>query len=441
VLFPSEFLEIVRTQHPISRQADISVEGGDATFRMARGGFDPKAIASLQQKNFDGSQYYSLLDGGFKLPSWLGVDFEMGIEQNRGEYLNPENKTPSNGLYYAGLRVPIGQGLIIDKRRAEFKKAQSYQDLTEAQRSVMLNDLLFDAGKAYWDWFIAYHVKEVYDSAFQLAVERFEAVKTGSILGDAPSIDTLEAGIQVQNRRLSLEQANLDYINSTVYLSIFLWLEGFIPIEPSENMVPIKIEQVSTIEEAELLMEGMDRIADHPELRRYQFEIDMLDTDRRWKKEQLKPVLDIKYNALAGRVGGGENFSYNTQDYQWGFQFIMPIFLRKERGALQLANLKIEQKQLDVNTKQADLGFKVRTSLNEWNTTNSQIETSRNIVRDYGRLLDGERRMFNAGESSLFMVNARELGYINSQIKLVELVGKNKKAELKTNYAFGSLSQ
>jgi hypothetical protein len=77
--------------------------------------------------------------------------------------------------------------------------------------------------------------------------------------------------------------------------------------------------------------------------------------------------------------------------------------------------------------------------LNEWETLEGLVELYQQTVQDYLGLLNGERQMFNAGESSLFMVNSRELGYINAQLKLIELLAKNHKAELKTLYSFGLL--
>jgi outer membrane protein TolC len=38
--------------------------------------------------------------------------------------------------------------------------------------------------------------------------------------------------------------------------------------------------------------------------------------------------------------------------------------------------------------------------------------------------LNGENRRFQAGESSLFLVNQREVALLDNQLKLVELVAK-----------------
>lgn len=117
----------------------------------------------------------------------------------------------------------------------------------------------------------------------------------------------------------------------------------------------------------------------------------------------------------------------------------MPLLLRKERGNLQLAQLKVAEAKLEFLTQQAAFVYKAKASINEWETTVKQLNLYTQTVSDYNRLLKGERRMFNAGESSLFMVNSREYGYIKAQLKFIELLTKNHKASLTASYTFGLL--
>jgi outer membrane protein TolC len=142
---------------------------------------------------------------------------------------------------------------------------------------------------------------------------------------------------------------------------------------------------------------------------------------------------------LSQVVGSSPFSDLSINNYQWGLQFSMPIPLRKERGALRLAKLKIQNAELDVVDTQAQIGYKIASAVNEWNTTREQTALYQRTVRDYLGLLDGEREKFTAGESSLFMVNSREVGYINAQIKYLELLTKNRKAVLATEYALGIL--
>jgi outer membrane protein TolC len=436
----ADFLSIVKMHHPIAIQAAIQRKKGEATMLTARGNFDPKAGVDINQKYFNGKSYYDLSQVGLKVPTWFGIELETGFEQNQGVFLNPENTVPNEGLWYAGIKVPLGKGLFIDKRRAELKKAKVYLKSTEAEQQVLLNNLLYDAGKTYWKWFEAFNQLKVYEEAYQLAKQRFDAVQTSADLGDAPSIDTLESGIQVQNRELNLQQANLDFANKSAMLSVYLWQDGFIPLELLEGTHPLLRSQLRPIPVDENILTQFDTLVNkHPELRKYEFRIDKLEIEKRWKKEQLKPELNLKYNPVSESIDGDPLTNYSVNNYTWGLQFNFPIFLRKERGQINLVNLHLQETELEFELKKQSLLNKTKIALNEWRTTVNQVKLYEKTTLDYYSLLDGERQLFNSGESSLFMVNSRELGYINAQLKLIELIAKNRKAQLGTYFAIGTL--
>jgi outer membrane protein TolC len=436
-----DFTAIVKQHHPLAIQSELQLKRGDATLQMARGGFDPKIGTNLQQKYFKGDQYYSLLDAGLKVPTWFGIEINAGYEQNGGIYLGPENSTPTGGLAYAGLSLPVGRGLFIDERRAELRKAQIYQKSTIVEQRLMLNELLYEAGKAYWQWFEAYQVLNVFKEAIQLAEFRFASVKQEAAAGDKPAIDTLEAGIQLQNRQLALQQAQLDFKNSTAFISIYLWQQGQIPLEMKEGTTPVNLQQIQPREVDNVPLIQLDSlIANHPYLQQYRFKIDQLKIDRRLKQEQFKPQLDLKYNALNQVIGGNPFSNFSINNYVWGLQFNMPIPLRRERGAMRLANIKLQEADLQVKEQQATINYKINASLNDWETTRSQAVLYQRTVVDYAGLLEGERQKFSSGESSLFMVNAREIGYIETQLKYIALLTKNQKAALATVFSLGLLA-
>ena len=357
---------------------------------------------------------------------------------NEGVFLNPENNVPDLGLWHAGISIPVGQGLFIDQRRADLRKAQLFQESTEAEQQAMMNELIYNAGKAYWEWYMAYGLVEVYQDALSASEARFDGVKRSAELGERPFIDTLEAGIQVQNRRLLFEQSQLNFQNQSAFLQVYLWAEGYVPLELDPNTIPsVDLDDPTRAPSMEMLSEIEQLMATHPELVLYELKLDQLEIDKRWKREQLKPVANIKYNSLA--ENSPEIQTPQLTNYTWGIELEMPLFLRKERASLEMARIKIEDTSLNMDMKQASLVYKVRTAINDWNTNTSLITLYTQTVQDYLGLLEGERRLFNAGESSLFLVNSREMSYISAQLKLLELIMKSEKAALEVRYASGTL--
>src|SRR5690606_14153737 len=123
------------------------------------------------------------------IPTWFGVELYARYEQNRGENANPQYRTPHARLAYAGVSVPILQGLLMDKRRATLRKAQITLKMSEQEVNLIKNDVLQEAMIAYWKWYTAYNVMEIYRDALQVAEERYVGVKQSARLGDIPAID------------------------------------------------------------------------------------------------------------------------------------------------------------------------------------------------------------------------------------------------------------
>ena len=437
-----QFMTIVRTQHPVAKQAELLIDQANSARRAARGSFDPELFTDIQEKDLSGTDYFRLIESGLKIPTWFGVDIKAGYEQNRGVFLNPADFIPPAGLWFAEIKVPLGEGLFIDKRRAEVKKAELFSKMNEETQKVTLNDLLYDSGTAYWEWFKSYNALSVYENALELSQIRYDAVLEGADLGERPAIDTLEARIQVQNRQLNLQQAQLDYDNATAQLSVFLWANGIIPLEVEKGTVPPLLQSTPSTQVEDMYISGIDTlIQGHPLLAQTQFKIDQLRVDVRLKKEELKPTLNLSYKPITEPVGGDVFSQFSSNNFEWGLEFSLPIFLRKERGNIKLAQLKVRDNELEFANKQENLLLKARKAINEWSTSYQQIDQFEVAVDNYSRLLQGEQRKFETGESSLFLVNSRETSLITAQVKLVDLYTKNGKASLKTKHAFGRLEQ
>lgn len=427
----SDFILRVSKEHPIAQQANLKLQEADAIALKYRAGFDPKIAADLAQKYYDGKQYYSHLDAGLKVPTWFGLSFQGGYNQTGGTYLNPELNTPDNGLVYAGITWNLGEGLFFDERRLGFRQAELYRNSTQIDREIILNKLLFEASLDYWAWFVSYHQYKVYENAVQVAEERYRGVVNAVILGDRPPIDSTEAVIQVQNRKILLAESNQNLYNARLKLSVHLWDKGIVPLELDSTAIP---ENVDLSLSSQLSLENfkLDSILSNPIIEQKRLKIQALELERRWAAEQLKPNLDLKYNLLSEPISGGPNLNYN--DYNWGLSFSMPIFVRKERAQLALSKIVLQEQELDLNWKSESLKVKVLQSMEKWRTSHLQNGIYSKTVNDYEQLWNAETTLFNSGESSLFMVNSRETKFLNAEIKYIEMLAKNRMYQAETLY-------
>lgn len=435
-----QFFEIVLKNHPLAKQAQLQTQFGEKEILYAQGGFDPKIFTHTLQKNFNSTSYYNLIHSGLKIPTWYGLEFKGGFESNQGAFLNPEEKTPSSGLVYAGASVNLGKGLFIDQRRAELFKAKVYYQSTFFEQKLQLNELIYESGYAYWSWFLSYHSMKILDEAFQLANIRYDAVKRTAELEDRPEIDVVEAGLQVQNRESMLRNYEAEYKGSGFKISTFLWNEQQVPLDLDSLTTPMKIEILEKDSVTLLSNQEIDTaLANHPYIQVTNFKIKGLEIERKLKKEQLKPELAVNYNFLNQPIQNNPFANLSMNNYKWGLTFEMPILLRKERGDLAKTNLKLKEEQFNLENSKAYVEYKIRNAYVDYNNALIQVEIFQKTVVDTKRLLDAEKAMFESGESSLFLINARELAYIQAKLKWVESIAKSKQAYLSLKFNLAQL--
>ncbi|UXP32748.1 TolC family protein [Reichenbachiella agarivorans] len=426
-----ELYRHVRQNHPIAQQAILMNQRGSLTVSQARGAFDPKIVSGFDRKTFDGTNYYDLWDTYVKIPTLLNIDLKAGYERNQGTYLNPEHKVPADGLYYAGISVPLGQGLIHNERNINLQKSKFTQKAFENDANNVLNNLFLDVNYAYWYWFESHQKREAVRSNLSLIQERFEGIKQGTINGENAPIDSVEMLIQVQQWINNLRQAELDLQNSRLLLNNFIWsdsmdLSSFSPLIEDETQ---NLALDSYLDWA---------IINHPDLKQLSIESNILDLDRKLSSEQLKPIIDVNYNLLLTDQSELES-SFYANNYKFGVQFAFPLLIRKERSKLKIIKIKQQEYDLKINQKTREVINKIQQGYNKVYTLEEMIEQQKDIQVNYEKMLQAEQVMFENGESSVFLLNSRENKKLLGQIKLIELQSKYQQSLGELKWSTGKL--
>ena len=438
ILSLNEVLERVKNFHPFARQADLQNRIADAELLKAKGNFDPIAGSVLDQKEFADKSYYSILDGGVKWATPFGATIKSGYEFNRGLFLNPENSTPSAGLLYAGIALPVGQGLLIDERRATRNSAKIGINLADSKRQDMLNKICYEVTLNYWEWFRSYYVRQIFNEAFANASQRYEAVVINSASGDRPAIDTVEARIQLQLIETGLNQAVLEYRNAGLMFSTFLWNENNENSGLESYERPVQEREAADFRNiTDQILNQQNFINSHPYLEQLRLKMKQLEIDQKLKRDKLKPVINLQFNPLTEAVGNNYLSGWSVNNYKFGIEFKMPLLLRKERGDLKLAELKILDNTLELENNTAFLFNSYNAYINEYLALQEQALIFESAVANYQRMFEAESRLFQIGESSLFLVNAREQAFINARIKYLDLLIKCQKAYYSILYYAG----
>ncbi|MBL0199953.1 MAG: TolC family protein [Chitinophagaceae bacterium] len=173
------------------------------------------------------------------------MEVSAGLEYLSGNRTDPvETKGQTS---YLGVSVPLAKNLLMDKRRAALQTAKIFRDASAIEKRNMLNNLMLDAMAGYWNWVKQYQVYKILTEALTVNEKRVELIKTAFRLGDRPAIDTIEALTQLQNIELMKNQAWLDFQNTGLELSVFLWLANATPFNMSIDIVPGDDLQLSNI--------------------------------------------------------------------------------------------------------------------------------------------------------------------------------------------------
>ena len=440
LLTPEQFISQVRKFHPVAKQANIQIQKADAEILAAKGAFDPILGLNTDNKTFDGKNYFFYTNPELKIPTPIGVDVKTGVENNGGQFLNSEVTTGRTS--YAGVEVALLKGLLIDNRRATLQQARIFRNQSEQVRLRILNDLLFEAYISYWQWAGAYQLYTIYSKFLEISTDRLRLVRIAFTNGDRALVDTIEAYTQVQSFQILQTDALLKLNTSRFEISNFLWLQNdsayllpneYVPdsLQFAINIAPISLE--ATIESAS---------QSNPSLRSYNFKLDALEVERKLKFQSLLPVLNFKYNLLNKDyyVFKGLNNNLLENNYKWGVDFKLPLFLREGRGEYKKTKLKIVETNLELNTKRWEIENKIRNYFNEASLLQVQINTIQSAYNNYNTLLKAEVLRFNNGESSLFLVNNREIKVIETLQKQVELRVKYFKAKYAIDWAAGILN-
>ncbi|PIF32925.1 outer membrane protein TolC [Flavobacterium sp. 9] len=416
----NEFLGYVKKYHPLVKSANLEVSEAQANLMMARGGFDPKIEVDFSQKKFKDKEYYSILNSSFKIPTWYGIELKAGFDNNEGYYLNPENTTPNSGLTSFGISVPLGQGLFINQRMADLRKAKIQIKLSESERKLQAVSVLYDASLAYFNWKKNFEEMKLYETYNNNAVIRLEGIKSLITQGDKPAIDSIEAGIIVKNRALSLEDSKLKLAKAKLELSNFMWLENNIPLEISDDLVP-EAALESTLQETlktNDLLQGDFSLDTHPKLNAMQNKIDMLTVEKDLKQNMLLPKINIGYSYLSEPAYID---NYRFDDYKIGLEFYFPLFLRKERGSLKLAKYKLQENQFALALEKTQLTNKITAQKTEILSLVKQKKLAKDLVENNMTMLNSEERLFTFGESSLFLINTRENNLVSAKLAAIAL--------------------
>ncbi|MEN9729700.1 MAG: hypothetical protein RLZ91_817 [Bacteroidota bacterium] len=420
-LSSTEYWQIVQNFHPVVKQTLIDIKQSNASLTMARGAFDPVLQHYSTQKTLDGKNYLDYHAPSISIPTWYGIELSAGIENIQGSRLDPSQTLGQTS--YLGIQIPLAKNLVMDKRRAALQQAKIMQKMAIQDQRNELNNLLLDAMESYIAWVRSYQVLQIVQANYQNASKRLELVRKSVEFGDRPAVDTLEALTQKQTFENMLTAKALEFANARLSLSAYLWKADNSPVDLADDVIPAANEEIRLLANADLNLQSLIEKAmqNHPEINNYRNKLEVLGIEKKLKFQSLLPKIDLSYNHLSKGGPSLYGASFLENNYKYGIKFELPLRLSEGRGAYQAAKLKLESEQLNLNQKQVQVEIKVRNYFNQFEAFQKQIRTQESAFLNYQSLVKAEELRFENGESSLFLINSREMKSLEAAEKLADL--------------------
>jgi outer membrane protein TolC len=451
VLSFDAFYEQVLKFHPLAKSANLLPQMAKMEIRTARGAFDPVISTQVFGKQTKGENSFTYIEPQIKLPTLIGVDIKAGMDQSDGLQVSNEkskydpvtqgSKQVQYQLFYAGVSVPVLRGLMTDPRRNALRQAQLLQTLNEAEQVSLINKLFLASAKDYWDWQQAYQKYVLMQQNFALADMRLNFIKSRISAGEEKPIDSVEAWVEYKRREGLLAEAKVEFNNAAIVLSNYLWDDNGNALQLSALVVP----SAKGSEVQKIGLDSIQRLTKqaeewHPDVQKLSVKLNQTELERKLALENLKPQLNLEYYPFQTYTAGSrdEVDGLFMKNYKFGATFYSSVFLRKERGKLQLTNYKIQQGRFYLQQGKREVLNQILTAYNDLNTLEQLMIIQQSLVQNASLLLTAEETRFESGESSLFLVNQRERSLIEARAKLVELTAKYAKAKYQLQWASGT---
>ena len=415
--------------HPYVQAINEGNYQAAAELEIARSSFDPfieQKTKSRVSGYYDGTN----LTQRFTNPI---EDFNASVF---GEYRIAAGDFPSYEGYYdtlsageasVGVAMSLLQNRVIDKRRTELRNAGLATSQWQALATSLINDFVYKGVSEYIGWYESALQIQAVTELLNTASEREKALVTRVEKGDLASIVLTEFKANLLQQRLTLAELKQKRDTHAQMLS-FYWRS------PTGDMLAINSDQPPTdlswpfwIGNSQLVT-LRNALRSHPELDVMKLEQQVVENKVALADNALLPKLDLTAS-IAKDVGAGSETLEGTET-KVGLSFSYPLGNRKAKA--ERAQLQSKQRELShklTSTQQA-IVQRFEQALIYWAQAKDIVSLQSENAALAKTLSKVEKTRFDAGDSDMFVLNARAQNEIKAKIKAIKAKVDLLKAEL-----------
>ncbi|HJQ71757.1 MAG TPA: TolC family protein [Blastocatellia bacterium] len=433
----------------------LNIRLNELDVRAARGAYDPvlesslfydrrtTPVASILAGGENGRLKSSELTGATSLVErlpWQGASVQMTFDHNRSTSTNPFYSLDPQFVTSLSFDFvqPLFRNRQIDAPRREIKIAKKRLDLSDSLFRQKAIEIIAKVESAYWDLVFARRDEAIRRESVELARAQLESNKLAAEKGTIAPLDVVSARVEVERRTEEAEIALETVQRAENALKALLlkpdnselWGSSVVPSDEPR----LDAAEVPQFEEAMRLA-----LQNRPEMEQYRIRGEINKIDVKYFRDQVKPQIDFiagyQTAGLSGTkrsatdpitklipgafdvpekfIGGyGQSltnmFRNEYRSFRVGVTISLPVGNRTAKA--QLGRALVEGKQVDVERQRAvqTIEVEVRNALQAVETARRRFDAARNTRLDAEMQNTGERRRFEAGLSTNFLVLDRQ---------------------------------
>lgn len=347
-----------------------------------------------------------------------GAKLQIGARLNNGRVKSPGTSTGAFGEYFVGAKIPLIRDRLINTKTIAEKQAILGVPLADQFIRQTRFEILQKAGEVYWDWVGAGEKLRVNKALLDIAKDRAEFVRKRVASGANPPIDNDEALAEVFRRQGSFEKAERDLQKAELKLQIFLWDREIVGAQKTieRTLIPY-LPTAYNPSQTDLAAAGQaSALNDRPELLGIQLSRDIFTLDLELARNERKPALDLNINPGTDVGADGIGLTYKV-----GVFYSLPLRQNTADGKIKQVGIKLAK--LDLEEKQTRQGIQVEIldAVSNIQQSYQRVIAAEQELSFSRRLERGERIRWEQGTSTLFLVNQRERGRAEAEIRFIDV--------------------
>jgi outer membrane protein TolC len=410
-------LESVEKHYPPLRAALLDLPIAEADYLAAQGRFD-LAIKSIADTNSFGFYESRRWDVGLDQPlSWWGANLFSGYQVSNGSYPSYEGKNQTNGLgeYRAGMRLPLFRDRALDGRRADLAKTNLGRRVADLGVQQQKLAVIQAATTRYWAWVAAGRRFEVARAILQIAVDRDKILERAVELGQLPRFEVLDNRRIVEQRRSQFVQFRRALEQAALDLSLFYRDDRGGPRVAVSEQLPPSFPEPEAYDERQLDRDIETALQRRPEIGRLEAQRSQVEVDRNLARNRRLPGVDflLSYD----RELGAQRVQRGPSELRAGVSFDLPLQRRTATGQLRAAESRISQFNQRRDFARDQVITEVRDAASALKAAFEGARVLRDEVAATQQVEDAERTRYQLGESTLFILNQRELQTADAAVR------------------------